>query len=207
MKKIGHILGGFLCLLLSLPLGFAAPTAQQVLQQRLGLLNSFSATFQQTVKDPSGKVITQGSGLLQLKRPNLFRLDNQSPQESLIVSDGKTLWFYDPFVEQVTANWLSEVISNTPFILISSNDQNIWQQYQVSQKGDTFTFTPKLKQNRLRQFNLEITAKGELKGFNAVEQDGQINLYQLKNISTKVLADSLFQFKLPQGVELDDQRK
>ncbi len=29
-----------------------------------------------------------------------------NPQETQIISDGKTLWFYDPFVQQVTAQWV-----------------------------------------------------------------------------------------------------
>lgn len=38
-----------------------------------------------------------------MKRPNLFNWHMTSPDESVLVSDGQTLWFYNPFVEQVTA--------------------------------------------------------------------------------------------------------
>ena len=39
------------------------------------------------------------------------------------------------------------------------------------------------------------------------KKDGQTNLYVLRNITNQTLADSLFQFSVPKGVELDDQRK
>ena len=44
-----------------------------------------------------------GEGELWVKRPNLFNWHMTSPDESVLVSDGQTLWFYNPFVEQVTA--------------------------------------------------------------------------------------------------------
>ncbi len=44
-----------------------------------------------------------GRGDLWVKRPNLFNWHMTQPDESVLVSDGKTLWFYNPFVEQATA--------------------------------------------------------------------------------------------------------
>lgn len=55
---------------------------------------------------PDGETLVNGSGTVAVKRPNLFRWDTQKPDENLLVSDGKTVWYYNPFVEQVTAMWL-----------------------------------------------------------------------------------------------------
>lgn len=206
MKKISYLFLAVYLMLFTAQFGFAV-TAQQVLQQRLAKLNTLSASFQQVVKDPNGRIVEQGRGTFQLKRPNLFRLNSQTPQENIIVSDGKTLWFYDPFVEQVTANWLIDVVHNTPFTLLTSNNKEIWQQYQVKQKENTFSLIPKENQSRIKQFNLQITASGNLISFSTVEQDGQTNTYQLHNQSDQALPNSVFQFKVPQGVEFDDQRK
>lgn len=206
MKKISYLFLAVYLMLFTAQFGFAV-TAQQVLQQRLAKLNTLSASFQQVVKDPNGRIVEQGRGTFQLKRPNLFRLNSQTPQENIIVSDGKTLWFYDPFVEQVTANWLIDVVHNTPFTLLTSNNKEIWQQYQVKQKENTFSLIPKENQSRIKQFNLQITASGNLISFSTVEQDGQTNTYLLHNQSDQALPNSVFQFKVPQGVEFDDQRK
>ncbi|MDU8923821.1 outer membrane lipoprotein chaperone LolA [Pasteurellaceae bacterium LIM206] len=177
------------------------------LQRRLAKVNSFSADFTQNVSSADGKNVQNGSGKLQMKRPNLFRMDNKTPQESQIISDGKTLWFYDPFVEQVTANWVTDAVNNTPFVLLTSTESSHWNQYSVQQNADTFVLKPKAKNSNLRQFDVRIDGNGVLKGFSTIEKDGQSNLYILRNITNSPLADSLFQFSVPKGAELDDQRK
>uniref|UniRef100_A0A8W7PRH3 Outer-membrane lipoprotein carrier protein n=1 Tax=Anopheles coluzzii TaxID=1518534 RepID=A0A8W7PRH3_ANOCL len=93
--------------------------------------------------------------------------------ESVLVSDGETLWFYNPFVEQVTATWLKSATGNTPFMLITRNNANDWKQYNVKQKGDDFELTPKASTGNLKQFAITVTNSGTIKSFTAVEQDGQ----------------------------------
>jgi outer membrane lipoprotein carrier protein len=70
--------------------------------KQLSSVNVFSATFAQTVYDSKGKELQRAGGLL-VQRPNRFNWHTTSPDESLIVADGKDVWVYDPFVEQVTA--------------------------------------------------------------------------------------------------------
>ncbi|WP_040977600.1 outer membrane lipoprotein chaperone LolA, partial [Necropsobacter massiliensis] len=176
------------------------------LQARLSKVEVLSADYSQKVSDPKGKEIQQGSGKIQIKRPNLFRMDNKAPQETQIISDGKTLWFYDPFVEQVTANWVKDAVNDTPFVLLTSDNKSHWNQYSVEQRADTFVLKPKSGKSNIKQFDIRIDADGVLKNFSTIEKDGQANLYLLRNITNQPLADNLFQFTLPKGVELDDQR-
>lgn len=185
----------------------AFASAIDELQQRLKLVDRLSATYAQSVTDAQGKIVQEGSGKLQIKRPNLFRMENQTPQESQIISDGKTLWFYDPFVEQVTINWVKEAVNNTPFVLLTSTESSHWQQYDVSQNGDTFTLKPKAKNSNIQAFSIRIDQEGTLRNFSTTEKDGQSNRYQLRNITNEALADSLFKFTPPKGAEVDDQRK
>lgn len=177
------------------------------LQNRLNKVDVLSADFAQTVMSANGKNVQQGNGRLQIKRPNLFRMDTKSPQETQIIADGQTLWFYDPFVEQATANWVKDAVNNTPFVLLTSNDKSHWEQYSVEQKSDTFVLTPKAKNSNIKQFDIRIDESGVLKGFSTIEKDGQSNQYVLRNISNQNLDSALFKFSVPKGVELDDQRK
>lgn len=185
-------------------LAFADPQSVSELQNRLSKAAAYSADFEQTVRSAKGKEIQKGQGKFFVKRPNLFRMETKSPQENLIVSDGKTLWFYDPFVAQVTANWVKDAVSNTPFVLLTSTEQSHWAQYDVKQNADNFVLKPKTKSN-IKQFDVRIDANGVLKGFSTIEKDGQSNLYVLRNI-TGSASSELFQFSVPKGVELDDQR-
>ena len=186
---------------------FAFADAADELQNRLNQVTVLSADFAQTVTSVGGKNVQQGSGKLQIKRPNLFRMDTKSPQETQIIADGKTLWYYDPFVQQVTAQWVKDAVNNTPFVLLTSNDKSHWNQYSVTQNADTFVLKPKAKNSNIKQFDIRVDANGVLKNFSTTEKDGQTNLYVLRNITNQTLADSLFQFSVPKGGELDDQRK
>lgn len=196
--------------LLTFALGAIASTALADaagdLQQRLSQVSSYKADFTQRVTTAQGKLVQEGSGKFQVKRPNLFRLDTQSPQETHIIADGKTLWYYDPFVQQVTAKKVADAIVNTPFILLTTNDAAKWQQYKVTQQGDNFTLVPKAKNSNIKKFQIRIDDNGLLKNFSTIEQDGQANLYQLRNINNLPIDASVFSFKVPKGIELDDQR-
>jgi len=154
------------------------------------------ADFAQTVMSANGSNVQQGNGKLQIKRPNLFRMDTKSPQETQIIADGQTLWFYDPFVEQVTANWVKDAVNNTPFVLLTSNDKSHWAQYSVEQKDDRFVLKPKAKNSNIKQFDIRIDQNGVLKGFSTIEKDGQSNQYILRNITNQNL-DGLMLIEVP----------
>ncbi|MBJ7220513.1 MULTISPECIES: outer membrane lipoprotein chaperone LolA [unclassified Brenneria] len=177
------------------------------LQNRLSKVNSFHAGFTQTVTSADGATVQEGEGELWLKRPNLFNWQTTSPDESVLVSDGKTLWFYNPFVEQVTATWLKDATGNTPFMLITRNDASDWGRYDVRQKGDDFELTPKSANGNLKQFAISVTPNGTIRQFTATEQDGQRSRYVLKNQQNSAVDSAKFTFTPPQGVSLDDQRQ
>lgn len=203
MKKI--MLAG--CVFVGLVSTSIWATPSSDLQSRLSQVNSFHARFTQTVTTVDGASVQDGEGELWVKRPNLFNWHMISPDESVLVSDGRTLWFYNPFVEQVTATWLDKATTNTPFMLITRNDEREWQQYNVSQSGDSFDLTPKNRKNNLKRFSITVTSNGTINGFTAVEQDGQRSVYRLKSQQNGAVDASKFTFTPPKGVTLDDQRK
>lgn len=118
----------------------AAP--KDTLSERLAMSEGFSATFNQQVLSPEGKVILTGNGKVDIARPSLFRWETETPDENLLVSDGTTLWHFDPFVEQVTLYRAEEALEQTPFVLLTRNKASDWDAYHVEEKGDVFTLTP-----------------------------------------------------------------
>ncbi|OBU07304.1 outer membrane lipoprotein chaperone LolA [Morganella psychrotolerans] len=195
------------CLLAGLSVSAAHADTRSDLQTRLGKVNSFHANFSQKVTDADGALVQEGTGDLWVKRPNLFNWQMSPPDESVLVSDGKTLWFYNPFVEQATATRLNDATQNTPFMLITRNDPADWQQYMVSQHGDNFELKPKVNNGNLKVFTITVTPEGTIQQFAAVEQDGQKSTYQLKGQQSTDVNMSKFTFTLPEGVTLDDQRQ
>lgn len=197
------IFGGVMACLLAMS---AQADDSGVLQHRLKQVNSFYATFVQTVSDAAGKNIQQGQGEMWVKRPDLFNWHMIKPDQTRIISDGKTLWYYNPFVDQVTASWLKNATNNTPFMLIARNQAEDWKKYHVKQSADHFTLTPKQASGNLKQFTLDVTNQGVIKQFTSVEQDGQRSQYQLQSENNQTIDNSKFIFNPPKGVDVDDQR-
>ena len=202
MKKIA-IVGA---LLTSFVASSVWADAASDLKSRLDKVSSFHASFTQKVTDGSGNAVQEGQGDLWVKRPNLFNWHMTQPGESILVSDGKTLWFYNPFVEQATATLLKDATSNTPFMLIARNQTSDWQQYNIKQNGDDFVLTPKTSNGNLKQFTINVSNNGTINQFSAVEQDEQRSSYQLKSQQNGAIDASKFTFTPPQGVTVDDQR-
>jgi len=202
MKKVIAVLSLVLAIFSSQVMADAASE----LKNRLAAVSTLHADFKQTVYSADNKVVQDGRGELWLKRPNFFRWHMTSPDESLLVSDGKTFWFYDPFVEQVTINLLSNVTDNTPFMLITRNSDTEWQKYTIKQKGDTFTLTPKTKSDDLKPFDITVNKDGMINTFVAKESDGQRSVYQLSSHSSAAISADKFEFTVPKGVTVDDQR-
>lgn len=183
-----------------------AATPQQTLSSRLDQVNAFSANFTQKVTSPDGEVLVNGTGDLSIKRPDLFRWETKTPNESLLVSNGKTVWYYTPFVEQVTVMWLKDATEQTPFVLLTSNNSSDWSKYNVAQSVDTFTLTPKDKTSSINKFVVTVSKTGTVRNFSVVENDGQHSNYILSDFKRTTPAASLFTFIVPKGVALDDQR-
>jgi outer membrane lipoprotein carrier protein len=182
----------------------AAPKDE--LSQRLQMNDGFSADFSQQLISPEGEVVMEGQGNVEIARPSLFRWTTTAPDENVLVSDGKSLWYYSPFIEQVSIYWQEQATEQTPFVLLTRNRASDWDNYKVEQQGNTFTLTPTAADTNQGQFKLKIDSKGKVEGFSVVEQDGQQSNFTFNNVKlTKPSADR-FTFAIPQGVEVDDQR-
>ncbi|WP_461480636.1 outer membrane lipoprotein chaperone LolA [Porticoccus sp.] len=116
--------------------------AANALRARLAGLDSLTAKFEQTVYAAEGDVLQQASGQMQAARPGRVRWQTDAPLEQLIVSDGQTLWLYDPDLEQVTIKPFEEDLSKTPAVLFIGDLAALEQSYSVSvEEGDNTLFT------------------------------------------------------------------
>jgi len=110
--------------------------AKTKLMSLLKGISFFTADFSQKVVDEEANVIQHGSGSISVSKPNLVRWQTNEPEESLIVSDGQTLWVFDPFIEQASAYNVNASIANTPILLLGSDDESLWDRYNVSQVNE-----------------------------------------------------------------------
>jgi outer membrane lipoprotein carrier protein len=183
------------------------PVTKSLLIKKLKKIDFFSADFNQRVLDATGHELQKGSGTLVVSKPNLVRWHTKTPNESLIVSDGQTLWFYNPFIEQVTAYPLLSTIANTPILLLTTQDPLLWDNYSVSQTAENnFLITANDTNNQVK--TLALAFKGsQLDRFVILDATGQTSHFSLSAFNTANAPDlTLFTFTLPEGVSLDDQR-
>lgn len=183
---------------------FAAP--QDELAERLNQSSGFSANFTQQVFSPEGGLIVEGEGDVKISRPNLFRWHTKTPDENLLVADGKTLWYFNPFVEQVTMMWLDQATNQTPFVLLTRNDPKDWANYNIEQSGDDFTLVAKDDSDNSGQFIVSIAKSGVVNSFFVIEQDGQRSEFVFSQFSSQTPDKNNFIFNVPEGVDIDDQR-
>lgn len=184
----------------------AAETAAEQLKYKLARLNSYQASFQQTVTDATQKQVQQGEGYLALKQPALFRFETISPSPNLLIGDGRTLWHYDETLEELKVYDAGKEVDKTPFVLLTSSDAKLWALYDVSGRGETFEITPKDKNNPVQKLTLQFSGVGLAK-MAVASQDGQISSFEFIAMQSNVVIDSAqFKFSAPKGVDIVDLR-
>jgi outer membrane lipoprotein carrier protein len=77
-------------------------------------VSGLEGRFTQQVFDPSGKLKETASGTVALSTPRLFRWHYAKPYPQLIVADGRTVWVYEPDLQQVTKRAQGAEEQNSP---------------------------------------------------------------------------------------------
>jgi outer membrane lipoprotein carrier protein len=200
LKKITTLIVG---LIVSLS---AVADDKSTLIERLENNQGFKAKFTQTVYSPEQEIVMEGEGTVEVARPDLFRWSAEFPDENLLVSDGKSLWYYSPFIEQVTIFDQQQAMAQTPFVLLTRNNDSDWSQYEIFKQADVFTLTQTDPDSTQGTFIIHISQTGKIDGFEVLEQDGQRTVFSFSSFVSEVPEHSRFQFFIPEGVEVDDQR-
>ncbi len=76
-------------------------------------LSSFEGQFEQEDRQPDGQV-QKAAGQIAYRRPGQMRWAYAPPNPQLLVTDGKTVWLYDPLLDTVTEQPLQQVTEGTP---------------------------------------------------------------------------------------------
>ncbi|HCV02163.1 outer membrane lipoprotein chaperone LolA [Pseudoalteromonas sp. SSMSWG5] len=204
MKKIKYLALIMGCLLS----GQSFADDSEALQQQLAAIKSFKAQFSQQVTDSQGEAIMQGEGNIALQQPMMIRWQQQSPDDTLFVSNGDKTYYFDSFAEQVTIMNTHSLIDSTPFVLLTSKDPEQWAKYQVVATEAGFSVTPnKGVESQVEKLDISFNAKEQgLASLTVLDTSGQQSLFTFKDAKVnEALAAQTFEFTIPEGVEVDDQ--
>lgn len=180
---------------------FANPT--QEVSELLSRYESFSGFFEQSLVDDKGQNLQTLSGEFMIKRPGLFRWETYNPYPQLLVSDLKTLWLFDPDLEQVTVRPFDNQASQSPALLLSGDADNISTHYQVTsiETNRRYELIPTTS-NNFSQMELlfENAALSQIIVLDSLDQTTTFTFSDIKTNQT--FLPSLFEFDIPDGVDV-----
>lgn len=176
-----------------------AETAADTLAATLAELKNLSARFEQAVRDDSGEVLETSSGTLQFQRPHHMRWEVTAPYPYLIVTNGKTLWRYDPDFEQLAEEPFSS-ISQTPLMILAATAQELASRYDITlvagKSTRQYVLKPRLSQDEFSRLVLTFD-EGTLSRMTLRDKLGQETTIALHKvvINQAPMAESLFFFR------------
>lgn len=183
-------------------------TSGEVLQNKLNALSTMTAHFNQTVKAKK-KTVSRSSGTMALQRPGRFRWNTVDPMEQLIVADGQKMWIYDVELEQVTVKKQQKGLGGTAALFLSGYDNQVSKDFDVTERNDrkqmVFDLKAKAPKENFQRITLKFN-KEQLTNLELYDQLGQVTYVTLSQIkNNNKLAQQLFQFKPPKGVDVVKQ--
>ncbi len=102
------------------PVTIGAAAAEQ-LHAALRFDQALVGRFEQKVFDERGQLLQEQSGTLAAQRPGKLRWEVLAPAPFLLVADGKSAWFYDAELGQVTVRELSGDGQEAPFLVLTGD--------------------------------------------------------------------------------------
>src|SRR5690606_23928117 len=148
-------------------------------------------------------------GVMKVERPGKFYWETSSPSKQTIATTGKTVWIYDPDLQQAVRQSLDEQVANTPALLLSGNTNQIMQSYRVTQpnKGKTYyTLYPKQKDGAFQSLTISFGANKAPSLMILEDSLGQTTNVKFSNVKVNAgILDSTFNFTPPKGTDIIDQ--
>lgn len=194
--------------LISLMLSFniqAGGNAEDIQQLRnlLQPISSLSAQFKQQVTDADGFQLQQSEGLFQVAQPNNLRWIVEQPMPQQVISNGLTLWLYDPDLEQVIVQPFDASIESTPAILFSGDLTRLDSAYFIRQLSpDVFQLTPEQEGSLFSE--LQIIFVDQLPAsISLTDSLGQVTRIAFSDVQLNPsLPAALFEFEIPGDIDV-----
>lgn len=173
-------------------------------------IETLQGQFSQQTTDGKGKAQPLQVGNLWVKKPGFFRWDVKKPFPQQIISNNKTLWIYDPDLEQATKQSVDKQVGNTPAQLLSEDPKLIQKNFSVTQESIAvneimFSLLPLGKDAVFNKVKIRFK-DSQLQQFILWDNFGQKTDIKFLNIQTnKAIPETQFQFVPPKNTDVIDQ--
>jgi outer membrane lipoprotein carrier protein len=167
-------------------------------------LEFFSAEFEEQRFSPQGDLVSSSQGKCRIHKPRKLHWEYSVPAEQLIVSDGDTLWIYEPELEQVIISSISTMTSTAlgPLLGTSESLDKLYT-FKAMSNANWFQLRP------VSGAQLSDTVKADIKFM-----DGQIDEIRLldglgfvtrvifSKVDHKAFESDIFHFVPPKNVDV-----
>ena len=175
----------------------------QQLRNLLQPISSLSAQFKQQVTDADGFQLQQSEGLFQVAQPNNLRWIVEQPMPQQVISNGLTLWLYDPDLEQVIVKPFDASIESTPAILFSGDLTRLDSAYFIRQLSpDVFQLTPEQEGSLFSELQIIFVDQlpASISLTDSLEQVTRITFSDVR--LNPSLPAALFEFEIPGDIDV-----
>jgi len=182
----------------------------QRLQTRYDTTKAFRADFTQLTTVAALGESEEARGTVAFKKPGKMRWDYRAPQEQLIVSDGTTLWIYQPAERQVLmAPFKAAFVSTTPVSFLAgvgriSDDFRPERDTRGCSAGRIYVkLVPKNAQD-LGSLSFAVDpATFDIVEAAVTDPIGNVTALGFANVARNVdIPDGEFHFEVPAGVDV-----
>lgn len=205
LKKIAAVLLG--CTLSVSVLADIQENAGPRLNNLLASFDSFRADFDQVSGSEDTRRMEESRGSLLLAKPNRFSWIALEPFPQTLISNGETLWIYDPDLEQATRRQVSENDTAVPALILNGQVDELEAQYQIrllqeKDNNQLFELLPFDETSIFTRIRLLFT-DGLIKELQMEDSLGQRTSIQFTNqVINPSYTEDDFNFNPPEGTDV-----
>ncbi len=201
IKKISLLL-----VLLMLTTSALANSAAKKLQGYLKQMQTLEGSFQQLTLDARGNRMQEAQGSVQLAKPGRFYWSTEQPFPQILISNGITLWVYDPDLEQVTIQTLDKRATLSPAIILSGEATDLTKHFSISAtetgKRVVFDLIPLQQDSLFEELSLDFV-EGRINALQLTDSLGQKTRVDLTITQfNQPLDNQIFEFEVPPHVDV-----
>jgi outer membrane lipoprotein carrier protein len=154
----------------------------------------------------NGASMQETTGNLALKRPGMFRWHTDAPAEQELVSNGQTIWLYDPDLEQVTIQEMDQRLTHTPALLLSGDVSKLQENFTITWEDSgnviDFTLTPKVSDTLFDSLRLSFR-DGVINDMQMSDAVGQRTNILFQDVQlNQSMNEEQFTFDIPDGIDV-----
>jgi outer membrane lipoprotein carrier protein len=192
--------------------GITGETVLSEIQNRYEKTNEFEANFVQEYVSKMMRQPNKAEGKVYFKKKGMMRWDYTVPNQKFI-SNGHTLWYYQPEEKQVLVSDISSVLKEKTPLAFLAGEGNLKRDFKlinlnesISEKEDNYILELAPKEPLANLTKLILTV--DKKTYYVIQADvfdelGNVTRTRFIDIKTNIgLSNSFFHFAIPPGTEV-----